>query len=112
MVLWNDEAECMEGSMTSVYFWRSGRWTTPGLQCGGNNGTTRRWLLERGVVREDVVLVQTVGAGEVVLMSNGVRGVWAGVVEAAWTGDVRGRAGRAGWGDWAWGGPSANRGAC
>lgn len=83
VVLWNDHAECMEGSITSVYFWRNGRWVTPTLECGGNNGTTRLWLRERGVVAEGVVQVCSVSAGEVVLMSNGVRGVWAGVVQAA-----------------------------
>lgn len=79
VVLWNGEGEVMEGSMTSVYFWREG-WVTPGLAQGGNNGTTRRWLLERGMVREEVVERGSVIGGEVVLMSNGVRGVWAGRV--------------------------------
>lgn len=90
VVLWNGRGECMEGSITSVYFWRDGAWVTPELECGGNNGTTRRWLLERGVVREGVVAVGTVVAGETVLLSNGVRGVWAAVVEAAVGGEAGG----------------------
>lgn len=48
----------MEGSTTTPYFWRSGRWTTPtvaktftmDLGSGGNDGTTRRWALERYVI--------------------------------------------------------------
>jgi hypothetical protein len=45
----------MEGSTTTPYFWRSGRWVTPPVAprfssadgSGGNDGTTRRWSLER-----------------------------------------------------------------
>ena len=45
----------MEGSITTPYLWRDGRWVTPpvaprfssGEGCGGNDGTTRRWALER-----------------------------------------------------------------
>lgn len=82
VVLWNGRAECMDGSFTSVYFWRDDRWITPALECGGSNATMRRWLLQRGLVHAGVVLVRGVRAGEVVLMSNGVRGVWAGIVQA------------------------------
>lgn len=42
-----DEA-IMEGSLTSVFFWRNGKWTTPPVASGGQAGTTRRWLLEMG----------------------------------------------------------------
>lgn len=44
----------MEGSVTTPYFWRGGRWVTPSVGarfgddgCGGQDGTTRRWALER-----------------------------------------------------------------
>lgn len=48
----------MEGSLTTPYFWRRGRWVTPpvppafapGRGSGGNDGTTRRWALERWAV--------------------------------------------------------------
>lgn len=89
-MLWNERGECMEGSLTSLYFWRAvapvvegsagWRWVTPSLESGGNNGTTRRWLLEMGMVTEGVIGVDGVRVGEVVLLSNGVRGIWAGVV--------------------------------
>lgn len=47
----------MEGSSTTPYFWRNGRWVTPPVSArfnlqdgsGGNDGTTRRWVLERYV---------------------------------------------------------------
>lgn len=47
----------MEGSSTTPYFWRDGRWVTPPVSTrftlqdgsGGNDGTSRRWALERYV---------------------------------------------------------------
>lgn len=40
--------EIMEGSLTTVYFWRQGRWVTPNVESGGQIGTTRRLALEKG----------------------------------------------------------------
>lgn len=45
----------MEGSVTTVYLWRDGRWVTPAVSrqynpeegSGGQDGTTRRWALEK-----------------------------------------------------------------
>lgn len=44
----------MEGSITTPYFWRGERWVTPSVGagfgeegCGGQDGTTRRWALEK-----------------------------------------------------------------
>jgi hypothetical protein len=50
-----DGGKIMEGSTTTPYFWRKGRWVTPPVSSrfsfldgsGGNDGTTRRWALER-----------------------------------------------------------------
>jgi len=56
VLLINDrDGSVMEGSITTPYFWRNGRWVTPPVSkefdptqgSGGNNGTTRRWALER-----------------------------------------------------------------
>ncbi|KAI0134499.1 aminotransferase [Xylariales sp. AK1849] len=51
----------MEGSSTTPFFWRNDRWITPpvsqsfrkGVGSGGNDGTTRRWALERCVSIRD-----------------------------------------------------------
>lgn len=48
LIVSNGDGEIMEGSLTSVFFWRGGRWVTPPLTDGGQVGTTRRWLLEKG----------------------------------------------------------------
>lgn len=47
----------MEGSIATPYFWRGGRWVTPAVSKeystyqgnGGQDGTSRRWALERYV---------------------------------------------------------------
>jgi 4-amino-4-deoxychorismate lyase len=49
------DGNVMEGSVTTPYFWRDGRWVTPAVSreyspnegSGGQNGTSRRWALEQ-----------------------------------------------------------------
>lgn len=65
----------MEGSLTSVYFYRNRRWVTPPLECGGQGGTTRRRQLERGLCVEDIVRIDSLVDDEDVYISNGVRGM-------------------------------------
>lgn len=55
VLLVGEDGCIMEGSTTTPYFWRHGRWVTPPVSkqfsylagSGGNEGTTRRWALER-----------------------------------------------------------------
>lgn len=50
-----DDGTVMEGSITTPYFWRDGRWVTPPVSAkfskdagsGGQDGTSRRWALEK-----------------------------------------------------------------
>jgi 4-amino-4-deoxychorismate lyase len=73
-------SEIMEGSLTSVFFWRGGRWVTPPVSSGGQAGTTRRWLLENGLCDEEVVSSNSLVDGEECWLSNGVRGlIWGKV---------------------------------
>lgn len=77
--------EVLEGSLTSVYFFRNRRWVTPLVGTGslnwkGHKGTTRRWALERGLCFEETVLKGSVSEGEMVWLSNGARGFWLGQV--------------------------------
>lgn len=84
VVIHNLGGEVMDGSFTSLYFWRDGEWVTPRLDSGGCEATVRRWLVDKGLVREAAVIMEGVNIGEWVLMSNGLRGVWGGwVVEGA-----------------------------
>ncbi|KAK3996766.1 aminotransferase [Cladorrhinum sp. PSN332] len=81
------EGEVMEGSITTPYFWREGRWVTPrvreedgGSWEGGQDGTSRRWALESGIVSEGKVLADSLVDGEECWLSNGARGFFLGRV--------------------------------
>jgi len=77
LIISNRGDEIMEGSLTSVFFWRSGRWVTPPVTSGGQVGTTRRWLLEKGMCVEEVIRADQLIDGEECWISNGVRGlIW------------------------------------
>ncbi|KAI9833643.1 MAG: hypothetical protein M1819_003596 [Sarea resinae] len=80
VILVNPEGEVMEGSLTSVYFLRGGRWVTPPTGSGGQAGTTRRWLLRRNLCVEETVNTDSIRDKEECYISNGVRGlVWGRV---------------------------------
>ncbi len=81
VLLVNRDEEIMEGSLTSVYFYRGGRWVTPPLTSGGQAGTTRRWALKQGLCVEEVVLASDVKDGEECYLSNGVRGFFRARVQ-------------------------------
>ncbi|KAI9823191.1 MAG: hypothetical protein M1832_002635 [Thelocarpon impressellum] len=74
VILINPGDQLMEGSVTSVYFWREGRWVTPPTSSGAQAGTTRRWLLERALCVEEAIDAGAVRGGEECYISNGVRG--------------------------------------
>jgi 4-amino-4-deoxychorismate lyase len=48
LIISQKDGEIMEGSLTSVFFWRDVKWITPPVSSGGQVGTTRRWALEKG----------------------------------------------------------------
>lgn len=88
VLCWSPGARITEGSLTSVYFYRydrngEGRWITPTVQCGGNEGTTRKWALLQGLCIESIVTVDGeagVKEGEHCWISNGLRGFNRAVV--------------------------------
>ena len=77
------DGEIMEGSLTSVFFWRNGKWTTPHTSSGGQIGTTRRWAIEDGFAVEGIVKVDSLVEGEECWISNGVRGFQYGKIKLA-----------------------------
>ncbi|KAI1497104.1 aminotransferase [Biscogniauxia marginata] len=80
------DGSVMEGSISTPYFWRDGQWVTPPVPelynvvqgSGGNDGTTRKWALERNLVTEQVVPVDSLVDGEECWISNGIRGFISG----------------------------------
>jgi len=74
VLLFNHESRIMEASLSTPYFLREGRWVTPPLSSGGNDGVTRRVALAKHLCVEEEVHVKSLRHGEVVWISNGVRG--------------------------------------
>ncbi|KAL7623021.1 Aminodeoxychorismate lyase [Parahypoxylon ruwenzoriense] len=89
VLLVNHDGHIMEGSISTPYFWRDGKWVTPPVPrqfdvsqgSGGNDGTTRRWALERNLVTERYVLASSLVDGEECWISNGLRGFILGKVK-------------------------------
>jgi 4-amino-4-deoxychorismate lyase len=81
LILSDDDGAVMEGSLTSVFFWRNGKWTTPPVASGGQEGTTRRWMLERKLCVEGVITADELIDGEECWISNGARGFNVGKVK-------------------------------
>ncbi|KAK1968739.1 aminodeoxychorismate lyase [Colletotrichum sublineola] len=83
------DGNIMEGSLTTPFFWRNDRWVTPPVSAkyspedgsGGQDGTTRRWALERCLAVEEEVTASSVVDGEPCWISNGVRGFTFGKVQ-------------------------------
>ncbi|KAK3685883.1 putative 4-amino-4-deoxychorismate protein [Podospora appendiculata] len=79
----------MEGSITTPYLWRHGRWVTPPVSSeygpesgsGGQDGTTRRWALQSGLACEEAIPVDSVVDGEECWLSNGGRGFMFGRIK-------------------------------
>ncbi|KAH8685889.1 aminotransferase [Tricladium varicosporioides] len=81
LILSTKDGEIMEGSLTSPYFWRDGKWVTPNIASGGQIGTTRRWALGKGFCVEGIITADSLIDGEECWISNGVRGFAPGIVK-------------------------------
>ena len=57
---------------------RGDGWVTPSERAGALPGTVRRYLLERGIVREGTIRASDLRAGEWVLLSHGWDGTLLG----------------------------------
>ncbi|KIW89551.1 uncharacterized protein Z519_09707 [Cladophialophora bantiana CBS 173.52] len=82
VLLSNSNAQITEASLSTVYFPRGGgRWLTPRSACGGMQSVTRLYALAAGWCDEGTVLVHEVRDGEMIWLSNAVRGFFPGVVK-------------------------------
>lgn len=78
VLLYNTDDNILDGSQTTPYFHREGRWVTPTSASGGQQGTTRRYALEHGLCVEEDVSKSSLRSGERVWLSNAVQGFfWA-----------------------------------
>ncbi len=76
VLLFNPEGAILDGSQSTPYFYRNGRWVVPSSSSGGQQGVTRRWALENGLAVEGTVSRGSLRAGEIVWLSNGVWGFY------------------------------------
>ena len=74
VLLWNAREELTESCLANVMVKLDGVWCTPPLSSGLLPGTMRRYLLEKGEVREAVITRDTVGKASEVALVNSVRG--------------------------------------
>ncbi|KAH8820928.1 aminotransferase [Xylogone sp. PMI_703] len=81
LIVSNRDNAIMEGSITSVFFWRNGKWVTPPASSGGLRGVFRRWALEKGISAEEAVKVDSLVDGEEVWLGNGVKGLFWGKIQ-------------------------------
>lgn len=85
VLLYDSNDRVMEGSITSVAFWRrlkdpiSGqlvfKWVTPPLSMGCMDGVVRKWLLDDNKIVQGIVPIDNLIDGEYVLIMNGLMGV-------------------------------------
>lgn len=74
VLLYNKDWFVMDGSITTPYFYRDGKWITPHTECGGQQGTTRRWAIDHGLCTAGFVPRESLRRGEIIWLSNGVKG--------------------------------------
>ena len=79
VVFLNERGEVTEGSRTTIFLERDGRWLTPPLACGVLDGCLRRELIERGdpAIEERVLYVDDLAHGQV-WFGNALRGLIRG----------------------------------
>lgn len=77
VLLYNLKGEIIDGSITTVYFYRDNKWMTP--ECRGLEGTTRRFALETGLcsLADSAIRMDSLRDGETVWLSNAFRGFYA-----------------------------------
>ncbi len=74
VILWNNRGELTETRIANLVVYLDGQWLTPPTDCGLLDGTYRRHLLQRGLIREQVIPVEKLGTCRAVFAINSVRG--------------------------------------
>ncbi|KAF2861332.1 D-aminoacid aminotransferase-like PLP-dependent enzyme [Piedraia hortae CBS 480.64] len=79
VLLYDRQGLIFDGSIATPYFWRNNCWITPSEAAGGLRGTTRRWALDNGLCIEGCIYIHNCVDGEVIILSNAVRGFYQAV---------------------------------
>lgn len=78
VLLFNQRHEITEASVSTPYFFREGRWVTPTSTSGGMFSVTKMKALQGGFCSEDLVSLSDLVDGEMIWLSNAVRGFFPG----------------------------------
>jgi hypothetical protein len=82
VLLYTASGLVLDGSLSTPYIYRGGRWVTPMSSTGGQQGCTRRWALMKNLCVEGDVEAQSLVQGEVVFMSNAIKGFFPTIYQA------------------------------
>ncbi|KIX00654.1 uncharacterized protein Z518_09719 [Rhinocladiella mackenziei CBS 650.93] len=80
VLLFNHQNEVMEASLCTPYFYREGTWTTPPSAAGGMLSVTKQWALDAGLCKEATIILGSIRPGEIIWLSNALRGFFQGRV--------------------------------
>lgn len=78
VLLYNPRQEIMEASLCTVYFYRNGEWLVPSSETGAMLSATKLWALDAGFCTEGIVKLADIKQGEMVWLSNALRGFFLG----------------------------------
>ena len=73
VLLWNEKGEVTESCIANVVVERDGRWVTPPVRCGLLGGVYRGWMIDQGLVQEDVIRVDELPFCSRIFLINSVR---------------------------------------
>jgi para-aminobenzoate synthetase/4-amino-4-deoxychorismate lyase len=73
VLLWNEHGQITEGTTANVVAKIGGEMITPPVECGLLGGTFRRHLLDRGIVREEIITREDLREAQAVYLVNSVR---------------------------------------
>ena len=82
VLLWTAKGNVLDGSISTPYFYRDGKWVTPASSTGGQQGVSRRWALNKGICVEGVVPLAGVVPGEIMFLSNAIKGFFPATFES------------------------------
>jgi para-aminobenzoate synthetase/4-amino-4-deoxychorismate lyase len=73
MSVWNEQREITESCVANVVMEIDGKMLTPPLSSGLLAGTFRAWLLEQGIIHEQVLTIDDLARSSKIYLINSVR---------------------------------------
>ncbi|EXJ94822.1 hypothetical protein A1O1_03220 [Capronia coronata CBS 617.96] len=80
VLLFNSRREITEASLSTPYFFREGGWVTPAVVSGGMLSVTKLRASQGGFCTERLVTLDELRHGEMIWLSNAVRGFFRGMI--------------------------------